>query len=196
MEDDAMRLRWVWVPLLLLSLTVRPVTARAGSDYLADLVGGMNSRSGASASQARFDSPGSGLRIDFGRELGAGISLIGSLGWTRLVAGKAEQCIDCVQTDSANTLVLGLNVRYNFPLSRGEVFLQGGIGYLFDILRRSGGLDGQPPVDLKRQFVFQSCLGMGFRIFGKVFLGGRIDSRIGSGLTETALGGYLGVRFQ
>lgn len=175
---------------LLLSLPVA-----AGQAYRMDLVGGMALRSTV-GDRVQLDSPGGGLQLDFGRHLGAGFWLLGSLSWTRFGGGPAEEkCSSCPQTETADTFVTGLLVRYALPFSGFEMFVQAGPGYLVDILDRSGDNGENAPAGFHQQPAFVGGLGLGFSLTRDVSLGLRVNALFGTELDAMSMGCYAGYRF-
>jgi hypothetical protein len=169
--------------------------AAAGQAYRTDLVGGMTLRSAVS-DQARLDSPGGGVRLDFGRHLGYGLWLLGTVAWTRIDGASFEDCPDCIQTDSANSVLAGMMLRYILPLPDVEMFIQAGPGFLVDILLHSSTDGEDPSAGLNRQAAFVGSIGLGFALSRDFTIGFRADTLLGQDLDALSLGCYAGYLFE
>ena len=168
--------------------------ALSGDAFMTDLVGSLTLRSQV-AGQVELDSPGGGIRLDFGRHIGQGFWLLGTMGWAQVGGKKIEDCPDCIQTDSANSLLGGLGFRYVLPIPDMEMFLQAGFGYVVDILDHQKDNGKDPPAGLHGQLAFAGSIGLGFEIASDVQVGFKVDTLLGSDLDALSLGCYTGLRY-
>jgi hypothetical protein len=162
--------------------------------FLTDLGGSLTLRSQV-AGEARLDSPGGGIRLDFGRHVGHGFWLLGTVGWAHLGGKRIEDCPDCIQTQTADSLLGGLGFRYVLPIPEMEMFLQAGLGYLIDILDREKDDGRNHPAGLNGQLAFAGSIGLGFEIVEDLQVGFKVDTLLGSHLDALSLGCYTGLRY-
>jgi hypothetical protein len=178
--------------------------------YLTDLVGGLTLQASKSDSE-HMSAPSGALRIDFGRELGAGFWLLGSLSWSPADwegpatssqdqalddeedASKADKSKDQALLEPASyrvdSLLAAATFRYTLPIPQFEMYVQMGPGVVFDLMDRPDGFDG------RKQAVMAMGLGLGFETFEDVYAGFRADTLFGSERNEMSLGAYVGIRF-
>jgi hypothetical protein len=178
---------------LLVSLLIA-APAPAKDAYLTDLAGGLTLRSQVGG-EVELDSPGGGLRLDFGRHVGCGFWLLGTMGWAHVNGKKIAECAGCIQTQTADSLVAGLGFRYVLPIPDMEMFLQAGFGYVIDILDREEEDGRDHPVGLHGQLAFAGSIGLGFEIVEDVQVGFKVDTLLGSHLDALSLGCYTGLRY-
>jgi hypothetical protein len=184
-----------WVGCLIVSVAFLFAHPAAGEEaYLTDLAGRLTLRSEV-GDHAELDSPGGGLRLDFGRHVGHGFWLLGTMAWTHVGGKKLEECNDCVQTETADSVVTGLGFRYVLPIPKMEMFLQAGFGYVVDILDRHKPDGEDHPVGLHGQLAFAGSIGLGFEIVSDVQVGFKVDTLLGSRLDALSLGCYTGLRY-
>jgi len=183
----------ILVSLAFLAMNLFPAASRAEPRFFTDLSGGLTVREELRDTTPL--SPGPGLRLDFGRQLGSGFALLGTLAWYRLGGGDEEPCYDCLQTETANTLLGGMLLRYSFPLTRAEFYVQFGAGGLFDIVSHTGGLDGEGRTGFGKQLAFINGFGLGFPLSTGWVLGGRLDTLLGDNLKAVTFSGFGGYRF-
>ncbi len=162
--------------------------------FLTDLGGSLTLRSQV-AGEARLDSPGGGLRLDFGRHVGHGFWLLGTMGWAHTSGERIEDCPDCIQTQTADSLLWALGFRYVLPIPGMEMFLQAGLGYLVDVLDREKDDGRDHPAGLNGQPAFAGSIGLGFEIVEDVQIGFKVDTLLGSHLDALSLGCYTGLRY-
>jgi hypothetical protein len=155
----------------------------------------MTIRSGVGG-EVELDSPGGGLRLDFGRHLAHGFWLLGTFSWSHIGAAEIEACADCARPDAADSLVTGFVLRYTFPFPDVEMYLQAGPGFLIDIVGRRGGEGDDARTGFHQQAAFLGSLGLGYEIAPDFVLGFRVDTLLGSDLDALSLSGYAGYRFE
>ena len=162
--------------------------------FMTDLAGSLTLRSQVGG-EAELDSPGGGLRLDFGRHVGHGFWLLGTMGWARVGGKRIADCPDCIQTETANSLLGGMGFRYVLPIPDMEMFLQVGFGYLVDILDREMDDGKDHPAGLHGQLAFAGSVGLGFEIVDDIQVGFKVDALLGSDLDALSLGCYTGLRY-
>jgi hypothetical protein len=162
--------------------------------FMTDLSGSLTLRSQVGG-EAELDSPGGGLRLDFGRHVGNGFWLLGSMGWAHLGGKHQSNCPECIQTDTADSLLGGLGFRYVLPIPDLEMFLQAGFGYVIDILDRHKDDGKDAPAGLHGTLAFAGSIGVGFEVFEDVQVGVKMDTLLGSDLDALSLGCYTGLRY-
>jgi hypothetical protein len=162
--------------------------------FMTDLAGSLTLRSQVGG-EAELDSPGGGLRLDFGRHVGHGFWLLGTMGWAHLGGKRVTDCPDCLQTETADSLLGGLGFRYVLPIPEMEMFLQAGLGYVIDILDRQKDNGKDAPAGLHGTLAFAGSIGVGFEIMKDVQVGFKMDTLLGSDLDALSLGCYTGLRY-
>ncbi|MBW1809433.1 MAG: hypothetical protein JRJ19_14820 [Deltaproteobacteria bacterium] len=182
----------VTVVSLLLAALSQPVNAN-DDRYRTELIGSMMLRSEVGA-QVPLDSPGGTLRFDFGRHLGANFWFLASLAWARINGGSAQDCSECIEAQTSDSMIGGLGFRYVFPVTEMEIFVQAGVGYLLDIVDQSG--DGaRPPMGFNNQVAFLGSFGAGYGLTDYLTVGIRFDTLLGADLDAINIGCYTGMNF-
>lgn len=162
--------------------------------YMTDLAGSLTLRSQVGG-EAELDSPGGGIRLDFGRHVGHGFWLLGTMGWAHLGGKRIAECPECIQTETADSLLGGLGFRYVLPIPEMEMFLQAGFGYVIDIVDRQMDNGKDHPSGLHGTLAFSGSIGVGFEVIKDVQVGFKMDTLLGSDLDALSLGCYTGLRY-
>jgi len=162
--------------------------------FLTDLAGSLTLRSQVGG-EVELDSPGGGLRLDFGRHVGHGFWLLGSMGWAHLGGKHRSDCPECIQTETADSLLSGMGFRYVLPIPDLEMFIQAGLGYVIDILDRQQDDGRDAPAGLHGTLAFLGSVGVGFEVVEDVQVGFKLDTLLGSDLDALSLGCYTGLRY-
>ena len=180
--------------LAAIALFMAAFPLHAEEAFMTDLAGSLTLRSQVGG-EAELDSPGGGLRLDFGRHVGHGFWLLGTMGWAHLGGKRVADCPQCIQTETADSLLGGLGFRYVLPIPDVEMFMQAGFGYVIDIVDRQKDNGKDHPAGLHGTLAFAGSVGVGFEVYKDVQVGIKMDTLLGSDLDALSLGCYTGLRY-
>ncbi|MBN2499102.1 MAG: hypothetical protein JXR96_31225 [Deltaproteobacteria bacterium] len=170
-----------------------------GVTYLAELGCGLSFRSDLPAELGGLE-PGAFLRTDFGRHLGAGFYLLGTLAWSQQAAsGDLEACEgpDCpdMRASKVDSLLFGLSVRYALRFEAWEIFAQAGLGGMLDLVDGQALGSDERRMSLDARAVFMGSLGFDIFLGDAFFAGLRSDGVMSVEIYASNLLVFGGTRF-